>query len=170
MGKFEELKQAIANPPPERLAKIEYRSHFYQIIGVSAVCTVLIAKGYWYVIFAFIFSIGVSYSNGIASYQKYKLIKSMTAPEPIEKYLDDKSPTRRRSKIITHVFGKKAFYLCSIFSVAVAVLFIPPTLSRPILILSYLMAIFTSYAILYFFIGYWIAYPLYRREIERGDE
>ncbi len=89
---------------PERLAKIEYQSNFLQIIGILAVCVILIYRGYWYIIFAFIFSVGISYSHGIASFKKYKMIMQLhgTIYDP----KTDKSPTRRRSHVIKTVFGR----------------------------------------------------------------
>ena len=100
MSKFQKLKQAIKNPPPERLAKIEYRSHMYQAFGISFVCVMLIFKGFWYIIFAFIFGVGISYSQGMGAYQRYKVIMEIKGEENMEDFEDDISPTRRRSKII----------------------------------------------------------------------
>ncbi len=77
MKKLKELKEAIKNTSPDRLAKIEYQSHFMQIIGVALVCGILIYKGFWWIIFAFVFSLGVSLSQGISAYQKYHAIKDI---------------------------------------------------------------------------------------------
>ena len=77
----QKLIQAIKNPPPERLASIEYKSHFLQGIGITVVCIFLIAKGFWYIIFAFVFGVGISYSQGITAYKKYQMIMSLQHPE-----------------------------------------------------------------------------------------
>ncbi|KKM69058.1 hypothetical protein LCGC14_1454780, partial [marine sediment metagenome] len=31
MGKYGDFKEALKSPPPERLAKVEYQSHFFQM-------------------------------------------------------------------------------------------------------------------------------------------
>ena len=106
MSKLEQFKQAIANPPAERLAQIEYQSHFMGIIGTLVVSIILILKGYWYVIFAFIFSIGVSYSQGMTALMRYKMISSLVTPDVITDIENEKSYTRKRSMIINYIFGK----------------------------------------------------------------
>jgi hypothetical protein len=108
MSKFELFKQAIKNPPAHRLAAVEYRSHFLNIIGVLTVCIILLVKGYWYVIFALIFSVGVSYSQGMAALQRYRVLIKFNPPTevPIEQ---DISPTRRKQRYIEKVFGKSRY-------------------------------------------------------------
>lgn len=121
MNKLQRFKEAMKNPPPDRLAKIEYQSHFLQIIGVIIVCSILIYKGFWYIIFALIFSVGVSYSQGITAYHKYKIIKHYKPLEEWEKDFEkDISPTRKRDNIITHVFGKFVYWGSIIVSVIVS--------------------------------------------------
>ena len=101
MDVMERLKEAIANPPPERLASIEYRSHFLSILGILVVSVVLFLKGFWYIIFALIFGVGVSYSQGMTAYRKYKnILAIMGKEEKFEDLKDDISPTRMRGKII----------------------------------------------------------------------
>ncbi len=102
-NRIEEIKKIVTNPPPERLAKVEYQSHFLQILGTLTVCGFLFYKGYWYIIFAFIFSVGVSYSQGVTAYRKYKAILEIVG----EKYDPelDKSPTRKMDYIIKQIFG-----------------------------------------------------------------
>jgi len=78
MSKWKEALEKMKSPPPERLAKIEYQSHFMGMIGVIVASIFLVYKGFWYIIFAFVFSLGVSYSQGMAAYQKYKMILQYT--------------------------------------------------------------------------------------------
>ena len=80
MNKYQEWKQAIKSPPPERLAKIEYQSHFFQMIGISFVCIILLFKGFWYIIFAFIFGLGISYSQGMSAFIKHRNIMALIKP------------------------------------------------------------------------------------------
>lgn len=124
MSKLQEVKEAIKNTPPERLAKIEYQSHFLQIIGVTAVSLVLIFKGFWYIIFAFIFSVGISVSQGIGAYQKYNLIMSIIGKEKYNPKTD-KSFTRSRDYINTSIFGLKSKFFSLVLSLALVFLVIP---------------------------------------------
>ena len=171
MNKLEQLKHAMKNPPPERLAKIEYKSHMYQAFGISFVCIILIAKGMWYIIFAFVFGLGISYSQGMTAFQKYNMIMSMIKPEAIEDYEKDISFTRRRSKIIESVMGKKASWVSIIAAVVATVLVVDPTMSRWILMLVYPLCIAFIYIISYFFIAYWMSYLVYKKRIKsEGSE
>ncbi len=165
MSKLNKLKQALKNPPPERLAKIEYKSHLYQAFGITFVCILLIYKGFWYIIFAFLFGVGISYSQGMTAYKKYQMIKSIQEPEKIEDYQNDISPTRRRSKIIKEVMPIPKL-LAAILSVLVTVLVINPSSSRWILMLVYPLVISVFYFVIYFFIFYWISYPFYKRRLK----
>ena len=117
MNKLKNFKEAIQSPPPERLAKIEYQSHFLQMLGITVVCFFLILKGLWYIIFAFIFGLGVSYSQGMSAYTKYRNILEMVEPDHPLNFEEDISPTRRRSKIINHVFKNTAHWSATIAAV-----------------------------------------------------
>jgi len=155
----------MKNTPPERLAKIEYKSHLYQAFGISFVCILLISKGLWYIIFAFIFGLGISYSQGITAYQKYRMIMSLKSPERIEDYEKDISPTRRRNKIIKSIFPP-ANWFSIISSVIITLLIIDPHYSRWLLMILYPITIGVFYIFFYFFVFYWICYPFYRRRIK----
>lgn len=163
---FQKLKQAMSNPPPERLAKIEYRSHLYQAFGISFVCLMLIYKGMWYIIFAFMFGIGISYSQGMGAYNRYKTIMEIIGPEKMEDYEKDISPSRRRSKIIQSVF-KPAKIVSVILSVITTMFIIDPTMSRLKLSLMYPTVILLMFVFYYFFVMYWISYPIYKRRIKK---
>lgn len=163
--KFEKLKEAISNPPPERLAKIEYKSHFYQMFGIAAVCIILIAKGFWFVIFAFIFGVGISYSQGISSYQRYVTIMKLINPEKVSDYEKDISFTRRRGKIIESVIPNSR-WLAILSSVILSVMVIDPTLSRWILMIIYPLTLFVFYAFIYYFVCFWISYPIYKKRLK----
>ncbi len=166
MTKLKQLKEAMRNPPPERLAKIEYKSHFMQMLGVSIVSVILIVKGFWYIIFAFIFSLGISYSGGMTAYKKYQNIMALLGKENPLEFEKDISPSRRRSKIVNHVIGPSAKWASVICSVIIAIMIIPPTINRFLLILAYFLTIMISYILLYFFFFYWVAYPFYKKEMK----
>lgn len=166
MVKIEEIKQAIKNPPADRLAKIEYQSHALQAIGIIAVCIMLIYKGFWYIIFALIFGVGISYSQGMTAYAKYKAIKSLQPKERLEDYEKDISWTRRRSKIIQSSLGGFAHWVSLIFGVLCAFVLIDPRDSRILLTIYYPITIALGYFIMYFIVSYHIAYPWYKEKIE----
>ncbi len=166
MKKLEQIKEAIANTPPDRLAKIEYQSHFMQMLGISVVCIFLIVKGFWFIIFAFIFGLGISYSQGITAYKKYINITAMLGKENPKGFEAEISPTRRRSKIINHVFGGSPKWQSSIIAVALPSIFlIPLNISKWLTVLAYLIAIPLTYVLIYFFLFYWVAYPTYKKEV-----
>ena len=161
MGKIEKLKEAIKNPPPQRLAQIEYRSHLFQSFGIIFVCIMLIMKGFWYIIFALIFGVGISYSQGMSAYMKYKAIMSYVEEEKPEDFENDISPTRRRSKIIHSVFGSKAHWLSIIVSIVSTILLhlkFAIGINRWALSFGYLFLISGLYMVFYLGIAYYIAY------------
>lgn len=153
MNKLKQLKKAIKNTPPERLAKIEYQSHFMQIIGVSIVCGILIFKGYWWIIFAFIFSLGVSYSQGVSAYQKYLAIVSLIGRKKYNPKTD-KSFTRKRDHYIKKHLGKYSWVFAALISVYVNIKFIPHNNWWQNIIFSFGFIFF--YVVIYFFYFYWI--------------
>lgn len=103
MGKIKQAFESMKNTPPDRLAKIEYQSHILSIIGNLIVCIILISKGFWYIIFAFIFSFGVTYSQAVASYQKYISLKMMLGDSSLKNI--EKSFTRSRDYEIKNRVG-----------------------------------------------------------------
>ena len=165
MKKLKEIKEAITNPPAGRLERIEYQSHFMQILGVMVVCAILIWKGLWYIIFAFIFSIGVSYSQGVGAYRRYRIINQYK--EPYNPKLD-KSPTRRRDYIIREAFGKYVWILAAITSIVITYLLVP--YEKWYMKISFGMIILFNYLIIYFFMFYFIAKPFYNRRIKIKKE
>ncbi len=169
MGKLEQLKEAIKNPPPERLAKIEYQSYILQSLGIIFVSVILIVKGMWYIVFAFIFALGINYSAGMNAYRKYKNIMEFVPKKTPEEIENDISWSRRRDNIIKYVFKKRAYWICVVVSVFVTYLLLHSlSLSIWINIFLYPIVIFITLIFLYFFVGYWIAYPIYKRRKLNG--
>lgn len=169
MSRFRQFQEAVKSPPPERLASIEYKSHLLQAIGIAFVCGLLIYKGYWYIIFAFIFGIGISYSQGMTAYAKYKMIMSLKAPEDPRYFESDISFTRRRGKIIKYVFGESMKFWIIVASVFFTFGIIPMTLSRWQLMFFYPVTIAISFFFLYYYFSYWFANPIYKRDMKGGD-
>ena len=158
MKKLKELKEAIKNTSPDRLAKIEYQSHFMQIIGVALVCGILIYKGFWWIIFAFVFSLGVSLSQGISAYQKYHAIKDIIGDTYDVK--KDKSFTRKRDYIIKQVYGSKMKWICIFNSIAFTFLLVP--LNTWYFRILFSLSIIIFYVVLYFYLVFPIAKVYYK--------
>jgi len=165
MGKFKEFKEAIKNPPADRLAKIEYQSHLLQALGITFVSIVLIIRGLWFIIFAFIFALGINYSQGMTAYKKYKNIKEFMPKEEPKNYKKDISPSRRRSKIIEYEFGKTPKWAAIISSV-LAVFVMELTFNTTWLIRSLTYPLFIGFMfwLIYFVLFYRIANKIYIEE------
>lgn len=161
------LKEALRNPPPERLAKVEYLSYKMSLIGNIITCGLLIYFGFWYVIFAFIFSLGILWSQMITAKRKYEFIKeALGIKEEPEKYENDISYTRKRSKIITFIYGKWAKWYASIFSVMLSCLIINPLTSVWYLDILLIPLLFIFYFIIYFKIIYFFAKRKYNKRVK----
>ena len=159
------LKQAIKNPPAERLAKIEYQSHLLQALGIIAVSIILFIKGFWYIIFALIFGVGVSYSQGMTAYKKYKAIQEFSEPYDYEK---DKSPSRKRAYVIDETLGSWVKWPVIISSVIVTCGLYKANYSRWILTLIYPITILTIFILIYYFPVYWLANIIFKK-MKRGE-
>ena len=178
MNKFKQLKQAMKSPPPARLASIEYKSHFLQMIGISFVCMMLIIKGFWYIIFALIFGLGVSYSQGMTAYQKYKTILSITRPESSELIDQDISPSRRRSRIISYTLGAAPKWISFSFAaflpmIVLNILLKVPTitiLNRVSYTFYYLFFMTLFHIIIYYILIFQIANYKYKKQIKEQRE
>jgi len=157
MNKFKQLKEALKNPPIERLAKIEYQSHFWNILGITLVSIILIFKGFWYIIFAFIFSVGVSYSQGMAAYKKYVMLKNAIQTDSIS-IENEISPTRKRGRIIEkYLNGSWVKFLSSLISVILASLIINPLKANWWQNIVLLLLILVFWVITYYFGFYYLA-------------
>ena len=124
MTKYQDWKFYVTNPPPEVIANIEVRGHFLNIFGIIIASIVLMIKGYWYVTLAFIFSILVSYSQGMSAYARYKVFKSFLPDETYPLILTDKSFSRRRQRLLKLRYNKftRFLVLLSCFTIAVYLL------------------------------------------------
>lgn len=160
--------EAMKNPSPERLTEIEFKSHFLQIGGIiiAGILIVIFAKPIWYIIFAFIFGVGVSYSQGMNAYRRYKTIKKFSPVENPKDFEKDISFTRRRGKIISHSYGKWVSWIIIASSVVVAMMVIDPTISRWKLMILYPLTIFIIYFVFYYVFMYPFAYSIYKEKIK----
>ncbi len=151
MNKLKQIKKAIKNTPPERLAKIEYQSLFIHMIGVSVVCAILIWKGFWWIIFAFIFSLGVSYSQWIGAMQKYRAIVGLVGKKKYNPRRD-KSFTRKRDYYIKQRLGKYTWTIAAFMSIIFNLMYVPHTNWWQNILFSFGFIFF--YIVIYFFFFY----------------
>ena len=176
MNKIKKAIKAIKNPSPERLAQVEYKSHLYQALGILFVCAFLIVKGFWYIIFALIFGVGISYANGITAYRKYQTIMEIYGKGNPKDFDKDISFTRRRDKINESVFGQfeKWFSIALAVSITTGFIFVyliqTDTSMRWLISLGGLFMALFFYLLFHYFISYWIAYPIYKRRLKVGGE
>jgi uncharacterized protein YacL len=82
-------KEGIAQAPMDKLIKVELNGIILSIIGTlfAGIMLLIFAKTYWYIIFAFIFSIVIYVSQYLQRYQMYKqfkLLSEMTNPEQVK--------------------------------------------------------------------------------------
>jgi hypothetical protein len=111
MSKFQEWKEYVTSPPPELIAKVEYRSEILGALGILIVCGILIAKGFWWAILAMIFSIGGSWARGMSAYGRYKVFNSFKPEETYEYILEDISFTRRKQRLLVQRYPFYVRYL-----------------------------------------------------------
>ncbi len=168
---IKKIKEAITNPPIERLTRIEYQSHFLQMIGVLFVCSILIWKGLWYIIFALIFSLGVSYSQGINAYRRYKTIMSFKPKENPKDFLKDISVTRGRGKVIDYIFTPYSKFVSITLAVIISVIFLQYLFdSRIIMSILIIPLVIFLFLIIHYFLLFYIAYGFYITKSERGKK
>lgn len=169
MSKIRDLKHAVANPPAARLAKTEYISHFLSLFGILAVCIFLIFKGFWYIIFALIFGVGVSYSQGMTALQKYRMIVTMQPKVKIEEFSNDISFSRRRAKIVGWAYGRIPSLVSIVFAILFSVFVVSHIVDSFLLKISlYPIIAILIYAFLYYFCFYELANIRYRKELKNN--
>lgn len=151
MNKLQEIKEAIKRTPPQRLKKIEYQSHMMQMVGVSIVCGIFIWKGFWWIILAFIFSLGISFTQGISAYQQYIALCQHLGPLKYNPK-KDKSFTRQRDYYIKKSFGKYTWVIAALSSLYINLRFVPYETWWQIILFS--LGFIFFYIVIYFFFFY----------------
>lgn len=175
MSKWQDFIARIKNPPPERLARVEYQSHFLNICGVMIVSLILVLKGYWYVTLAFIFSVGVSYSQGMTALQKYRILtETFEEPKTIQEQVIDIeteiSPMRRRTKTIVLIAGRYYGWLIMILAVSLSAVLINPYRTGLLKQIMFTILILPTYLILYFGVSYTLIKRIYNKKYGRKKE
>ncbi len=171
MSKFQELKYAVKNPPAIRLAAIEYKSHFLQMLGIVLVSIILIYKGFWYIIFALIFQVGISYAAGMSAYRKYKLFEKLNPQKviPIDKEI---SPSRRRDRIIKESTGAWSKWIALFAALIIPIFILDLGVSgweRFFFTIKYIFLSSLFYIMVYYFGIYFISNMIYNMKGGKKD-
>lgn len=106
MSKFKQLKEAMKNPPTERLSLISANGHKYNILAMIAVSIYLFTIDLGYITIIFFFSAiqsWVGYKREMKQYNAILEAKEMMGILP--KIEDDPSFTRKRFKTIEKYLG-----------------------------------------------------------------
>lgn len=179
--KFNKFLDAVRNPPPERLHKVNMQSNVFNAIGTIIVASVLIYKGFWWVCLAFIFSLGMSYTGYIQSRNQYKQVinlknqikssgknKEELKDQEVIDILNEKSPTRQKTMKIKFFFGRKLSWILMIISVVVWWIIINPATKDIWWRIAMVILIIITYLILYFgALGKLASYIFERRYITK---
>ena len=156
-SKFQQWKSAMKNTPPERLLKINMQGFVMQSIGLITVCTVILLQTtWWWLIFAFIFGLFNQYSGFVSNYQQYIQILEYKKLAGI-KDEEDKSPHRKKAKLIKEVLGKKVGWITAFASAVISYSIIPGDWKWYFKSPSILLLILVSYYLIYFKFFYYIA-------------
>lgn len=107
MSRWKELKEAIKNPPEERLCLINANGYKMGILAIVVISLVLLQTVIWYISFIFLVQIinnWVGYKREMKQHNSIiEAKKSMGIYQEIE---EDPSFTRRRVRIISNRLGE----------------------------------------------------------------
>lgn len=166
-SKFKQWKQALRQVPPERLLKINMQGYVLQTFGIIFVSIMLLLRGLWYIIFALIFVTWNNVAGFIAAYQQLKQIeelkKQLNIPEP-----EDKSPHRKKTKIIKETMGAIPGWVSAGLSVLGSFLIINPLGAVWYMKVAYFGLVVVFYYICYFYIMYFVAKLIKSKEVKNN--
>ena len=100
------------------------------------------------------------------AYRKWKNIKEFMPVEKPEDFLKDVSPTRKRGKIITYVYGEKIKWVAIVVSVLISYVLIGNK-NIWLMMFAYPIACLGIFLMLYFIVIYKIAYIIYEKEMKK---
>lgn len=158
MSKFSQWKEAIKNPPEERLCQINANAYKLNIMGIIVVILFLINFGIWYVGLIFVFNTIINWVGYKRETKQLRSIveakKAMGVYKTIE---EDISFSRKRFRTISEHLGEWVKYVI-IAKVTVILFFLidPATRHWSIQVL-FVIAIIFMYLLIYLFPVYWLA-------------
>ncbi len=158
MSKFSELKEAMKNPPEERLCLINAAAYKLNIMGIIIVILFLINYGVWYISLLFVFTTIINWVGFTRETKQYNAIveakKAMGVYKPIE---DDISFTRKRFRMIKEHIGEWIKYvILAKISIIMFLISDPATLGN-LGKVWFVLKIIGIFLIIYLFPVYWVA-------------
>ena len=169
MSKFSELKEAMKNPPEERLCLINAAAYKLNIMGIIIVILFLINYGVWYIGFLFVFTTMINWVGYTRETKQYNAIieakKAMGVYSPID---DDISFTRKRFRTINEYLGEWVKYFVLAKILIILFLLTDPAGGGNLSKVWYVLEIIGIFLIVYLFPVYWIAkWRKNRKEVKK---
>lgn len=162
--KLTDWKEAMKNTPADRLLRIKMQGYILQSIGIIVVSifVLLYRRDFWWIIFIFIFSLWQNYSGFVSTWKQYQQLKDMKEKMNIGPEKEDKSPHRKKSKLIKEKLGVWSGWVTALASCSISYLVVPswPWYLRGT---SMLVLIILLYYLIYFVLLYKIAIWKYEK-------
>lgn len=158
MSKFSKWKQAIKNPPEERLCLINAAAYKLNIMGIIIVILFLINYGIWYIGLLFVFTSVINWVGYKRETKQYEAI--VEAKKAMGVYVDidsDVSFTRRRFRTIKDYLGDWVKYVVIAIVSVVLWLLMDPKANGILTQIIFVVAIILIHLIIYLFPVYWVA-------------
>ncbi len=167
MGRWKDFKDAIDNPPEERLCLINANGYKVGMLSVIVISFFIFQTVIWYISFIFIVQLVSNWVGYKREMKQYNAIitakKSMGVYQEIEK---DPSFTRRRFRLISDELGSSINYIVTALITVPSVLFLDigsRTILGKILIMLFICL---TYGILMLYPVHWIA--RFKRSLKNG--
>ena len=158
MSKFSDLKEAMKNPPEERLCLINAAAYKLNIMGVIVVILFLINLGIWYISLLFVFTTVINYVGAVRETKQYNAIveakKMMGVYQPLE---DDISFTRKRFRTIKEGIGDWIKFVIIAKVTIIMFLLTDPASQSNFDKFLIVLGIVVIFMIIYLFPVYWVA-------------
>jgi len=123
MGKWNDLKEAMKNPPEERLCLINANGYKIGILAILVISVLIFQTVIWYISFIFLVQLISNWVGYKREMKQYNAIiearKQMGIYQEIE---DDPSFTRRRFRLISEELSDSAKYITAAIIAVPAVL------------------------------------------------
>lgn len=158
VSKWQELKEAMKNPPQERLCLINANGYKIGILAILVISVILFQTIIWYISIIFLVQLvnnWVGYKREMNQYNA--IVSARKAMGVYQKIEDDPSYTRRRFRLISEELSDAFKYVIAAV-IAVPIVIIFDIGSLPILDRLFIMLIvFVLFIIVMLFPVYWIA-------------
>lgn len=158
MSKWAQLKEAMKNPPEERLCLINARGYKIGMLAIFVICIVLLQTIVWYISVIFIFQIvnnWVGYKREMNQYNR--IIEARKTMGTYQEIGQDPSFTRRRFRKNEEVYGAYFKYFLLVTFAFPAVLVKDFTSFDMYVHFIYAFLVLIIFMVWYLYPCYWIA-------------